>query len=171
MCGEAHAASLYPDGEDKKRIEALQTSLSKSKYSTNKIAYLSWAKYFEEGDEMNNTYQVDAFQAYLAIVLLIPELAKMGYRASCLRRQYCLLRGSGWRWRYDFWVPFMLVRTSAQVVRSVGRYEVVNYANTNFLQQFRLDGALSSITIEFKPVKLRMVDRVKKIKPSLLKCR
>lgn len=73
MCGEAHAASLYPDGEDKKRIEALQTSLSKSKYSTNKIAYLSWAKYFEEGDEMNNTYQVDAFQAYWLSYFLFPS--------------------------------------------------------------------------------------------------
>lgn len=32
MFGESHAASFYPDVEDKKRIEALETTLSKSKY-------------------------------------------------------------------------------------------------------------------------------------------
>lgn len=48
LVGEAHVASLYPDEEDKKRIDALKTSLSNSKYSTNKASYMSWAKYFEE---------------------------------------------------------------------------------------------------------------------------
>lgn len=56
MFDEAHAASFYLDVEDKKRIEALKTSLSNSKYSTNKAAYLSWAKFFKEGDGMNNPY-------------------------------------------------------------------------------------------------------------------
>lgn len=36
---ETHETSLYPDGEDNKRIEALKTSLSKSKYSTNKTTF------------------------------------------------------------------------------------------------------------------------------------
>lgn len=45
---EAFVTGLYPDGEDKKRIEALKTSMSKSKYSTNKATYLLWVKYLDE---------------------------------------------------------------------------------------------------------------------------
>lgn len=56
MFGEAHAASLYPDYIDKKRIKALQTTLSKTKYSINKATYLLWVKYFDEGDGMNCAY-------------------------------------------------------------------------------------------------------------------
>lgn len=55
LFGEAHAISLYPNGEDKKRIGFLTKSLSKSKYSTNKTTYLSWAKYFDEGEEGSNS--------------------------------------------------------------------------------------------------------------------
>lgn len=70
LFGEAHVAS--PDGEDKKRIEALQASLSKSKYSTNKPTYLLRVKYFYEGEEANNAYQVDAFLAYLLSYFVFP---------------------------------------------------------------------------------------------------
>lgn len=43
MFGKAHALGFYPDVENKKRIQALKTSLSKSKYS-NKATYLSWGE-------------------------------------------------------------------------------------------------------------------------------
>lgn len=62
--GEAYIASLYSNGEDKKRIDALKTSLSMLKYSTNKVTYLSWVKYFDEGEGMRSPYQVDPFLAY-----------------------------------------------------------------------------------------------------------
>lgn len=41
MFGEAHVPSFYLNGEDKKRIDGLQASLSKLKYSTNKVTSLS----------------------------------------------------------------------------------------------------------------------------------
>lgn len=51
------------DGENKKRIDALQASLSKSRYSTNKATYFSLVKYIDEGEGTNSLYQVDAFLA------------------------------------------------------------------------------------------------------------
>lgn len=65
MFDEARAASLNPlEGEDKKRLDALMSSLSKSKYSLIKAAYLSLVKYFTQGTKMNMPYQVDAILAY-----------------------------------------------------------------------------------------------------------
>lgn len=75
MYSKPHMASLYSDGENKKRTDALQASLSKSKYSTNKITCLSWAKYFDEGEWMNNPYQVNAFLAsWLSYFVLLSLL-------------------------------------------------------------------------------------------------
>lgn len=74
MFGEAQAANRYLDGEDKKKVEALKTSLSKLKYSTNNAMYMLLEKYFDEGDGMNSPYQVDVFLAYW-LHIYIPELA------------------------------------------------------------------------------------------------
>lgn len=65
----------------------------------------------------------------------------------------------------------MQVWTSKNVVKSVEQYEVVSYANANFLQLLLWErfGALSLMLIEFKLVKPRVVDRVEKVKSSLLK--
>lgn len=73
MFGEAHVASLNPDGEDKRMINALNTSLSKSKYSTYNATYLSRAKYFDKGKWMNSSYQVDAFLAYCLSYFVFPS--------------------------------------------------------------------------------------------------
>lgn len=72
---EAYIVGLYEDGEDKKRIEALKTSLTKSKYSTNNP---SWAKYFDEGKRTNSLYQVDARRAYCLSYFVFPSSPKDG---------------------------------------------------------------------------------------------
>lgn len=41
LFNEAHGTNLYPDGEDKKRIDFLAKTLSNLKYSTSKATYLS----------------------------------------------------------------------------------------------------------------------------------
>lgn len=51
------------EGEDKERLNALTSFLSKSKCSTKKTTYLSWMKYFTEGSRLNNPYLLDAFLA------------------------------------------------------------------------------------------------------------
>lgn len=79
MFGEAQVASLYLDGEDKKWIEALKNSLSKSKHLTNKAMYLLWARYFDEGDGMNSPYQVDAFLAISYRILYSRDRLRMVY--------------------------------------------------------------------------------------------
>lgn len=43
-----HGVNL--EGEDKKKLDFLNKALSNSKYPANKATYLSWVKFFEEGE-------------------------------------------------------------------------------------------------------------------------
>lgn len=64
MFGEVQVADLSVSTEEnKKRIEALTSFLSKIKYSTNKSMYLSWAT-FRGGHGLNSPYKLDVFLAY-----------------------------------------------------------------------------------------------------------
>lgn len=98
LFGMAHATNFYWNIKDKKRIEALKTSLSKLKYSTNKITYLLWAKYFEEGYGMNSPamdeqpYKMDSFLAYWLSYYVFPSLPEDGLSQFCIPDQRCLLK-------------------------------------------------------------------------------
>lgn len=62
---------------------------------------------------------------------------------------------------------------ATDVVRSVGRYDVANYADTNFLQLFlwKRFKALSLMPKELKSIHPERVDGMDKVKTSLLNCR
>lgn len=65
VLGESQVAKFtISEGENKKKVDALASVLSKSKYSTNKGTYFSWVKYFTEGLDMNSSYQPYGFLAY-----------------------------------------------------------------------------------------------------------
>lgn len=73
MFGGAYMADFL-DEKGKKKVEALQASLAKSKYSTKKATYLSWMKYFSKGEEGKNIpYQVDALLAYQMSYFMFPS--------------------------------------------------------------------------------------------------
>lgn len=74
MFGKAHIASLYLDGEDKNRINALNTSLLKSKYLTNKTTYLL----FRPGGRDEQSIRFDAFLAYWLSYFVFPRLFEDG---------------------------------------------------------------------------------------------
>lgn len=74
MFGEAQVTNLpVLTGENNKRIEALTSFLSKTKYSMNKSTYLSWAKYFMEGHGQNSPHQLDAFLTYWLNYFVFPS--------------------------------------------------------------------------------------------------
>lgn len=60
---------------------------------------------------------------------------------------------------------------SNNITWSLGQYNVMNYADVNFLQLFLWERfrAISSMPREFNTVKPQLVDEVKKIKISHLK--
>lgn len=77
MFGEAQVANLVAlEGENRKRIEALTSSLSKSEYSTDKSTYMWWVKYFVEGPGQNIPYQFNAFLAYWINYFMFPSPLK-----------------------------------------------------------------------------------------------
>lgn len=55
---EAYAIRVTLRGEDQKKVEFLTKSLSISKYSTNKATYLSWVKYFDNGEGKNSQFSL-----------------------------------------------------------------------------------------------------------------
>lgn len=65
-------------GQNKKRLDAMTSFLSKSKYSTNKTTYLSWVKYFTEGSRINSPHQLDAFLAYWLNYFMLPSSPEDG---------------------------------------------------------------------------------------------
>lgn len=61
LFGEAHFTGVNVKGEDQKKVDYLTKSLSSSKYLTNKAPYLSWAKYFDEGDKKTAHFSLRLF--------------------------------------------------------------------------------------------------------------
>lgn len=57
---EAHATWVTLSWDDQKKVEFLSKSLPSSKYSTNKVIYPSWLKYFDEGKGGNSQFQLEA---------------------------------------------------------------------------------------------------------------
>lgn len=61
---EAHATGVMLKGEDQKKADYLTKSLSSSNHSTNKATYLSWVKYFNEGDGRYSPFQFELFSFF-----------------------------------------------------------------------------------------------------------
>lgn len=72
MFGNVHVVDFL-DEEGKARVEELQALMSRSKYATNKMTYLSWVKYFYEGARRNSPYLLDALLAYWLSYFIFPS--------------------------------------------------------------------------------------------------
>lgn len=81
------------DGEDQKRLDSLNKSLSNSKYTTNKASYLLWLKCFEEGEEGNKYYQVKALLAYWLSYFVFPSSLEDGLHSYVFPPAVLLAKG------------------------------------------------------------------------------
>lgn len=72
MFGNAYLADFI-DAESTQRVEDLQSLLLISKYSTNRMMYLSWVKYFYEGEGKRSPHQVDSLLAYWQSYFVFPS--------------------------------------------------------------------------------------------------
>lgn len=111
---EAHAIRVVLDGEDQKRLDFLNKSLSSSKYEANKETYLIWVKFFEEGEGMNSQYQVEAITGYcISSFRVHPRMESTKYVSHS--PSYCP-RVRGWLWHLCTWVLCTQGSTNAREI-------------------------------------------------------
>lgn len=63
LFGNFHVVDAL-DVEGERLVEELHASMAKSKYSSNKVTYLSWVRYFKDGMGKDSPCQLAAFFAY-----------------------------------------------------------------------------------------------------------
>lgn len=73
LFGDADGMELTLEADDQKRLEFLHKALSDSRNSANKATYLSWVKFFKDGEGRHIKFQVEAPMAYLLLFFLFPR--------------------------------------------------------------------------------------------------
>lgn len=80
LVSDAQAIGMTLEGEDKKRLDFLNKSLFDSSYAANKSTYLSWAKFFEEGEGRNKISGRGSLGYWLSY-FLFPSCLEVDYIA------------------------------------------------------------------------------------------
>lgn len=123
------------DGEGVQLVEDLRASMSDAKYVTNKLTYLSWARYFKEGLGMTSPCHLAAFFAYWLSFFVFPSppednLHNFVFPMAALLAQKKQVALGAW---FLGSLYGRLDECAHNMARSVGRYDVVSYVEANFL--------------------------------------
>lgn len=95
MFGNAYLADFI-DAESTQRVEDLQSLLLISQYSTNRMMYLSWVKYFYEGEGKRSPHQGDSLLAYWQSYFVFPSPPEDGLNNFVFPMAMLLARGRDW---------------------------------------------------------------------------
>lgn len=160
------------DGEGEQLVEDLRASMADAKYVTNKLTYLTWARYFKDGPGVTSPCHLAAFFAYWLSFFVFPSppednLHNFVFPMAALLAQRKQVALGAW---FLGSLYGRLDECAHNMARSVGRYDVVSYVEANFLQMFLWERFphLAPRPLEFDPVPSTVVDGVMKMQTSRL---
>lgn len=128
---------VVQEGKDERTLPILTSALSSEKILV-KCAYTSWIRYFEKGEGSRMGLAIEAILSYDLSRFVCPSGPEDGMNPFVSSMAVVLIKGE----RLVL-APIYLVSLYARldecvsnVVQSVGRYDVVTYVDTSFVQIF-----------------------------------
>lgn len=156
--GDYHAVDALDD-EGERLLAVRHETMAKAKYVSNKGTYLSWLTYFTKGAGLNDEVQLMALFTYWLSYFVFPSPPYDGLNPFVFPVAVLLAQKKPVALRLWFLGSLFksLDECGRHIVRSVGCYEVICYAEVNFLQLFLWErfALLAPVLHDFPPVSQR----------------